>query len=126
MNVDLPTPGTPEIPNPTAGAWSGTGLERSEQVAGLDPVLGPAGLDERDRLGHGRAAAREHSLDERGDGGRHALRLVGRIPCSWPGSHCLRRASRYWPFQGIETGLLFAAAFVPIGFCRWRIPRGIP
>ena len=35
-------------------------------------------------------------------------------------------ASRYWPFQGIETGLLFAAAFVLIGFCRWRIPRGIP
>lgn len=35
-------------------------------------------------------------------------------------------SSRYWPFQGLETGLLAVMTLALVGFCRWRIPRGIP
>ncbi len=35
-------------------------------------------------------------------------------------------AGRYWPFQGIEAGLMVALAAVLVGYCLWRIPRGIP
>jgi hypothetical protein len=35
-------------------------------------------------------------------------------------------ANRYWPFQGIEAGAMVLLAALLVGFCRWRIPRGIP
>jgi hypothetical protein len=34
-------------------------------------------------------------------------------------------ASRYWPFQAIETATFLAAALLLAGFALWRIPRGV-
>jgi hypothetical protein len=34
-------------------------------------------------------------------------------------------ASRYWPFQLVETAVFLALAAALAGFCFWRIPRGL-
>ena len=49
MNVDLPTPGTPVMPDPAGAA--GAGSRPGEQLLGERLVIGARGLDERDRPG---------------------------------------------------------------------------
>ena len=67
MNVDFPTPGTPEMPTRTVGECTPTRLvlgERGQQLAGLLAVPRAGRLDERDRLRDRGPVARADALDE--------------------------------------------------------------
>ena len=69
MKVDLPTPGTPEMPTRTRRRPAG---QLGEQLPRRDPVLGPGRLDERDRPGDRGPLAGADALDE-ASGDRQAL-----------------------------------------------------